>query len=132
MEELTFEQWHYKNYASGTDDISDEDYDERYMEYMESTTKQRLYELNKLEEYLAAHNYKYERIDEEDDYINQHQLIVYDDEGTRLWDAICNRGSYGYEEGLLEIMGTLVDPKAGDDVEGFLRANEIIIRLEDE
>ena len=29
MEELTFEQWHYKNYSSCTDDISDENYDER-------------------------------------------------------------------------------------------------------
>ena len=102
------------------------------MEYMESTTKDRLYELNKLEKYLEEHNYNYERIDEENDYMSQHQLIVYDDENTRLWDAICHRGSYGYEEGLLEIMGTIVAPNAGDDVEGWLRANEIIIRLEDE
>ena len=43
-------------------------------------------------------------------------------------DVICHAGSYGYEEGLLEIMG-LVDEDHGDDVEGYLTAREVLRRI---
>lgn len=99
------------------------------MEY--PNNKQRLRELDKLEKYLSDHNYIYERIDKEYVFGNRHGVIVYNEEHTYMWDAICHLGSYGYEEGLLEIMGTIVDPEAGDSVEGWLTADEIISRLED-
>ena len=44
------------------------------------------------------------------------------------WDAICHSGSYGHEQGLLEIMGTIVRAD-DDDVEGWLTAEEILQRL---
>ena len=128
---MTFRDWHKKVYGCGVDDLTDEDYDERYEEYREYMVRSSLTELDKLEKYLADNNYNYTRVDEDNDYMSLHQLIIFDDENVRLWDAICNRGSYGYEEGKLEIMGTLVDPKADDSVEGWLTADDIISRLED-
>ena len=63
------------------------------------------------------------------------QIRVYDDvsddEGLEPdWDAICFYGSFGYEEGLLEIYGNIVDPdKDGDSVVGHLTAADIMERL---
>lgn len=44
------------------------------------------------------------------------------------WDAICHRGSYGHEDGLLEIMGDIVQNE-DDSVEGCLTADEILSRV---
>ena len=89
-------------------------------------------ELDKLEAYLKEHGYKYERIEKDASKFEceQHQIIVYD-ENERQWDAICHPGSYGYENGLLEVMGDKV-VRVQDSVEGYLRAEEIIKRLEEE
>ena len=45
-------------------------------------------------------------------------------------DAICHGGSYGHEEGLLEIMGLAADPD--DDVEGWLTAEEVFKRISED
>lgn len=60
---------------------------------------------------------------------NGYQIIVYDENGERDWDAICHDFSYGHESGLLEIYGSIVDENAGDSVEGELTAEEILARL---
>ena len=64
------------------------------------------------------------------------QVIVYDDEGNRLWDAVINKGSYGSERGLLEIMGSAIVKKVSkmgdddeDDVIGWLTADEILEKI---
>lgn len=44
------------------------------------------------------------------------------------WDAICHLGSYGHENGLLEIYGSIVQNE-NDTVEGYLTAEEILERL---
>lgn len=87
-------------------------------------------ELDKLSEYLTENHYNFERKDDNNPIWNRHSIIVYDDNGEYLWDAICHRGSYGYEKGLLEIMGTIVSYDAGDSVEGWLTAQDVIDRLE--
>lgn len=99
-----------------------------------------LSEFNKLEEYLKVKGIPYERISEDTKYdpehphyieeLERHQLIVYDERGNRLWDAICHYGSYGAEEGLLEIYGEIVSPMAGDSVEGWLTAEDVIKRID--
>lgn len=100
-----------------------------------------LTELNRLEEYLRVNGIPYERVDQDEEYLDsehsycivkpdRHQLIVYDERGDRLWDAICQKGSYGAEDGLLEIYGEIVSPMAGDSVEGWLTAEDIIKRIE--
>lgn len=94
-----------------------------------------LRELNKLEKYLQKHGYYYRRIDKEPSrpgllgYDELHQIRVYEDEtyNHQLWDVICHRGSYGYTQGLLETMGM---PEDGNDVTGYLTADEVIARLE--
>lgn len=89
-------------------------------------------ELDKLTKYLKDNHYRYVRIDEPPVKVNEYltmdrrQVIVYDSNGKTQWDAICHRGSYGYEDGLLEIMGSITN----EDVEGWLTANDIIARLE--
>lgn len=85
-------------------------------------------ELDKLETYLKENNITYERRDG----LEIHIICVPEfDPDKRQYDAICHYGSYGYEKGLLEIMGDIVDVKAvGDTVEGWLTAKEVIERIE--
>ena len=48
-------------------------------------------------------------------------------EKTFLWDAIIHYQSYGHENGLLEIYGTIVSKFTSDDsVMGYLTADEIL------
>lgn len=108
-----------------------------------------LTELNKLEEYLKTNNYLYKRIDKPGESFSyrdgsvelindRHQIRVYRNErdmseDLTIWDVICHFGSYGCDEGLLEIMGYPVDdPPWGDDVEGYLQANDIIQLIEND
>ena len=87
-------------------------------------------ELDKLEEYLKEKGIEYERIDNHPDFQNGnwHQICVpcYEQE-FRQWDAVCHAGSYGYEQGLLEIMGIICPDH---DVLGFLTAEAVIRRIE--
>lgn len=57
------------------------------------------------------------------------QIWVFDKDGKYSWDAICHYGSYGHEQGLIEIMGDIVR-NTEDCVEGWLTANDIIARIE--
>lgn len=89
-------------------------------------------ELDKLEKYIKEHGYEYKRSDikEAPLTIERHQVIVYNN-GEWSWDAICQPGSYGYEEGLLEIMGNIVWYDIdGDSVRGWLTADDVIARIE--
>lgn len=94
------------------------------MEYISETE-----ELDKLEKYLKDNGIKYDRNDRKgtDETMDFHQIVVFDEDNP-IWDAVCHMGSYGYEEGLLEIMGSIV--KIEDHVEGWLTADDIIKRLE--
>lgn len=52
------------------------------------------------------------------------------------WEEIYNaygeteNGSFGFETGLIEIMGCIVPECVSDSVEGHLTANEVIERIE--
>ena len=85
-------------------------------------------QMDLLEDYLKSKKIKsYQRRDMDDG----EQIIVYEEEGHRLWDAICTKYSFGREKGLLEIMGDIVDEKrVGDRVEGWLTAQDVIDRVE--
>ena len=95
-------------------------------------------ELDKLEDYLIDKRITYERFDEDEERdeigrilkCDRHQICVPEDgEGCR-WDAICQRGSYGHERGLLEIYGELIVEEDGDSVKGYLTADDVIKRIE--
>lgn len=100
-----------------------------------------LKELDKLEKYLIEHRIEYNRYDSDGKWdagtglvieMDRHQICV-PEEGERCrWDATCQRGSYGYDEGLLEIYGEIVnEEKDGDTAVGYLTAEDVIKRLED-
>lgn len=106
----------------------------------------RITELDKLENYLKENDIEYERIDTEmppdilmgspvnipRGYGERHQICVPRKGIACDWDVICNYGSYGFEDGLLELMGTLVTEEEYeyDSVVGYLTAEDIIERLE--
>ena len=91
-----------------------------------------LKELDKLQEYLDENHILYERIDRPSlpalpgmvAIGGRHQINVLDKDKNVIWDAICHYGSYGYEEGLLEVMGEKLI--GHDDVEGYLTAEDVI------
>lgn len=94
-------------------------------------------ELDILAQYLKKRNIPFERYDYDkiftldDDYtfhLDRHQICV-PNQKYPLWDAICQQGSYGYEDGLLEIYGDIVET-GGDVVEGYLTAQDVIERIE--
>ena len=94
-------------------------------------------ELDILAQYLKKHNIPFERYDcdkifaLDDDYtfhLDRHQICV-PNQKYSLWDAICQKGSYGYEDGLLEIYGDIVENE-NDNVEGCLTAQDVIERIE--
>lgn len=49
-------------------------------------------------------------------------------EDERVSDAVCHNGSYGRQEGLLEIMGLVNEEEVGDSVEGWLTAEQVFER----
>lgn len=115
------------------------------------TELERFRELNKLTDWLIqqapCYNWRVERTDKVQlppfgaindpltgdvcNDIGQHIVIVYTfNTNERLFDAICHYGSYGYHNGLLEIMGTIVDENSdGDTVVGYLTADDVIDRI---
>ena len=95
-------------------------------------------EIDKLEKYLKEKGINYDRkksiVSVRDGeqiivYNNGERIIVYDKNGIREWVAIFDFTSYGYEEGLLELRGTIV--RHGYIFEGWLTAENIIKRLEE-
>ena len=54
--------------------------------------------------------------------------IFYPSYDNCVCDVICHWGSYGHEDGLLEIMG-LADASCEDGVEGYLTAEEVFDRI---
>lgn len=94
-------------------------------------------ELDILTQYLKDYNIPFERYDcskedfEINDectfYIDRHQICVPNQQYI-LWDVICQEGSYGYRDGLLEAYGDIVE--VDDTVEGYLTAQDIIERIE--
>lgn len=86
-------------------------------------------ELDKLEAYLVDKGTKYEREDVLVDGLERHQIVVrtHENDEDVFWDAICQPGSYGYDEGLLEVAGIIVP---GGDVIGWLKYTDVIDLIE--
>lgn len=56
--------------------------------------------------------------------------ILYPEIGeNNICDVVLHECSYGREQGLLEIMGLVDEEKIGDDVEGYLTAEECFGRI---
>lgn len=55
--------------------------------------------------------------------------VCYPTSADRICDAVCHFFSYGHESGLLEIMGLVDVEEVGDEVEGWLTAEEVFSRI---
>lgn len=88
-------------------------------------------EIDKLCSFLIAENIPFEKQAFIDGYIVGVPKL---DPKERKWDAVCHSGSYGHEDGLLEIMGTILTDEESehDSVAGWLTAKTIISRIEKE
>lgn len=98
-------------------------------------------ELDKLEKYLKDNNIPYQRIDKRPGLTSRQWLELYGagkdfhqicvpSRTNCEFDVICHQGSYGYEEGLLEIMGLLTEEEMEEDrVLGYLSAEDVIKRI---
>ena len=62
--------------------------------------------------------------------INNGGMVTVLEHNQKVWDAVCHDGSYGHEEGSLEVMGTVIVQNACDDVDGWLTADEILERVD--
>lgn len=51
------------------------------------------------------------------------QIIAYDAAGNRIWNGVWGWGSYGFEQGLIEVMGSQL--LGHDDVKGWLTARQV-------
>ena len=102
-----------------------------------------LTQLDKLEAYLKEHHIPYDRIDKDEVFeetpygkciveCEQHQIIVPHKGKERQWIAVCQHVSFGHENGLLEIRGSLVRCKYGAvHIQGWLTADNVIKRIEE-
>lgn len=55
--------------------------------------------------------------------------VWYPNRKHAVCDAVCHKFSYGGKDGLLEIMGLVDEEEGGDDVEGYLTAEEVANRI---
>lgn len=103
-----------------------------------------LTEFNKLEEWMRENHINYERrsrlpftkevvniIGEDERIGEKNQLVVFDRNGKIKYDVICHKGSFGCDEGLLEIYGEIVPKGCLGGVEGYLIAEEVIERIKE-
>lgn len=55
----------------------------------------------------------------------------YNESGIEIGDAICHIGSYGHEDGLIEVMGLNIDKEKEGLVKGWLTAEDVMDMLKD-
>ena len=84
-------------------------------------------EIEKLEIMLKVFNIPFE--------VTRHSTgtdqVWYPNRKNKICDIICFPGSYGYEQGLLEIMGLNNKNEIDDSCEGYLTADQIFDRILD-
>ena len=89
-------------------------------------------EIEKLKEMLEKANIPFTY---NDDFFRgyhkpSYQIVIFDKDRKRLCDVVYHLGSYGYDEGLLEIMGGLTEEEDKyDEVLGYLTAEEVFKRF---
>lgn len=84
-------------------------------------------EMERLIKMLNERNAKF-RINE---ILGTKQVVFLSDSGVDIGDAICHAGSYGHENGLIEIMGLdITVEEYGDSVLGYLTAEEVLEHLD--
>lgn len=90
-------------------------------------------ELYKLHNLLEDRQIKHEFIIEENGKYTRRMIKIHDEiDGQRfeILSAICHYGSYGYEQGLIEILGLLTrEEERESNVVGYLTADNVFRRV---
>lgn len=90
-------------------------------------------ELERLKALLDDNNIEYKFIFERasNPKYNRRLVKLYDNYGSEVLSAICHYGSYGYEQGKIEIMGLLTktEQKHSSGVVGYLDADNVLKRI---
>ena len=113
--------------------------------------KRDLTELDKLDNWLREHaeeyNLQYTRYDNDNAYagveeverlfhylpVDKHIIHVYKHGTDNYFTAVCQAASLGGNNGLIEVHGDIVNKQYADGfIEGYLTADEIILRVENE
>ena len=79
-------------------------------------------EMEKLQKWLDENHIKYERYIETG-WVNRNQILIKTEEMELSF--ICHRGSYGYEQGLIEMYDFVNEP------DGYLTAKQCISKLKE-
>ena len=79
-------------------------------------------EILKLIELLAKNNIPFEL-----NVLFDAPQVIYPNKDLCVCDVICHKYCYGYEQGLLEMMGLC--PEADDNVVGYLTADEVFEKI---
>lgn len=89
-------------------------------------------ELENLKLLLEENNIEYKFIFERasNPKYNRRLVKLYNEYGDEVLSAICHYGSYGYEQGKIEIMGLLTKEESKhNSVVGFLDAKNVLKRI---
>lgn len=126
------EQIHHLNDLDDIDDIMQsmdciDTLEQRIIELDKQVTN--LQELNQLKEYLQNNGYEYS-VEDGMSYVlgyPVHQVFVRKSQNHGSWDVVCQYGSAGYKEGLLEVSGDIgdVDHDGNETIGGLTAANVI-------
>ena len=79
-------------------------------------------EILKLIELLAKNNIPFEL-----NVLYDTPQVIYPSKDNCVCDVVCHKYCYGYERGLLEIMG--LTPETDDDIKGNLTADEVFGKI---
>lgn len=85
-------------------------------------------EMKKLIELLNSEAIPFDLVDDVEGNIDNQ--VFYPCVEKPICDVICHKYSYGGPEGLLEIMGLVDEDEVGDEVEGYLTAEEVFSRIQ--
>ena len=90
-------------------------------------------ELDKLHDLLDQANIEHVVITDSNGFYERHMIKMYEvqnDAKTEILSAICHYGSYGFEQGKIEIMGLLTKSELKhDSVVGHLTARNVFKRI---
>lgn len=81
-------------------------------------------EMRKLIRRMDMENIPYEAIE-----LCEGVQVGYPNLDKFICSVICHKFSYGWQDGLLEVMGLVDVDKVGDVVEGYLTADEVFERI---
>ena len=98
----------------------------KYVNKENKKEKKKMTEMSKLINLLETYHIPHEVFP---DHIDGNPQVWYPSREDNICDVICHRYSYGHDKGLLEMMGLVDEEAVGEEVEGWLTAEEVFGRI---